>query len=133
MVRALARRTFPWLTLLYVASLLIQVFLAGLAVFNDPATFHTHVDFGRIVVGLLSLLLPIVAWIGRLPSTRLAAGVLLFYLLQTGLPEVRASYPVVAALHPVLALGLFWLAVRLASRARREASAAAGGSPLTGK
>jgi hypothetical protein len=110
--------------LLYVASLLIQVFLAGLAVFSDPATFHTHVDFGRIVVGLLSLLLPIIAWLGRLPSVRLAAGVLLFYLLQTGLPEVRASYPAVAALHPVLALGLFWLAVRLASQARRDSSAA---------
>ena len=129
MVRAVARDVFPWLAWLYVASLLIQVFLAGLAVFNDPATFRIHVDFGRIVVGLLSLLLPIIAWLGRLPSTRLAAGVLLFYLLQTVLPEVRASYPAVAALHPVLALGLFWLAVRLASQARRESSAAAASSP----
>jgi len=124
MVRAWARSAFPWLTWLYVASLLIQVFLAGLAVFNDPATFHTHVDFGRIVVGLLTLLLPIVAWVGQLPSLRLAGGILLFYLLQTGLPEVRASLPVVAALHPVLALGLFWLAVRLAIQARRDSSAA---------
>ena len=36
MVRAWARSAFPWLTWLYVASLLIQVFLAGLAIFNDP-------------------------------------------------------------------------------------------------
>lgn len=129
MVRGLARSAFPWLAWLYVASLLIQVFLAGLAVFNDPATFRIHVAFGQIVVGLLTLLLPIVAWLGRLPSVRLAVGVLLFYLLQTVLPEVRASYPAVAALHPVLALGLFWLAVRLASQARRESSAAAASSP----
>src|SRR6476469_2977730 len=110
---------FLWLAWLYVGSLLIQVFLAGLAVFVDPATFRLHVDFGRIAVGLLTLLLPIVAWLGRLSSFRLAIGILLFYLLQTGLPEVRASYPIVAALHPVLALVLFWLAVRLASQARR--------------
>ncbi len=129
MIRGFARSALPWLAWLYVASLLIQVFLAGLAVFNDPATFRIHVDFGRTVVGLLSLLLPIVAWVGRLPSVRLAAGVLLFYLVQTVLPEVRASYPVVAALHPVLALGLFWLAARLASQARRESSAAATSSP----
>ena len=121
MIRAWARRAFPWLAWLYVASLLIQVFLAGLAVFVDAATFAVHVDFGRIGVGLLSLLLPIVAWLGRLPLVRLAAGVLLFYLFQTGLPEVRASYPVVAALHPVFALVLFWLAVRLAGKARTTA------------
>jgi putative tricarboxylic transport membrane protein len=120
-IRSWAGRVFPWLAWLYVASLLIQVFLAGLGVFVDPATFRIHVDFGRNAVGLLTLLLPIVAWLGRLPSVRLAVGVLLFYLLQTGLPEVRASYPVVAALHPVLALILFWLSVRLASHARRRA------------
>ena len=125
MIRAWARRAFPWLAWLYVASLLIQVFLAGLAVFVDSATFAVHVDFGRIVVGLLSLFLPIVAWLGRLPLVRLAAGVLLFYLFQTGLPEVRASYPVVAALHPVFALVLFWLAVRLAGQARHTAPEAA--------
>ena len=125
MIRAWARRGFPWLAWLYVASLLIQVFLAGLAVFVDPATFAVHVDFGRIVVGLLSLFLPIVAWLGRLPLVRLAAGVLLFYLFQTSLPEVRASYPVVAALHPMFALVLFWLAVRLAGKARRTAPEAA--------
>jgi hypothetical protein len=124
-IRAWARRAFPWLAWLYVASLLIQVFLAGLAVFVDPATFAVHVDFGRIVVGLLSLFLPIVAWLGRLPLVRLAAGVLLFYLFQTGLPEVRASYPVVAALHPMFALVLFWLAVRLAGQARHPAPEAA--------
>jgi hypothetical protein len=124
-IRAWARRAFAWLAWLYVASLLVQVFLAGLAVFSDPATFKVHVDFGRIVVGLLSLLLPIVAWLGRLPFVRLSGGVLLFYLLQTSLPEVRASYPVVAALHPVLALGLFWLAVRLAGQGRRESLAPA--------
>jgi len=119
MVRAWARSAFPWLTWLYVASLLIQVFLAGLAVFNDPAAFHTHVDFGRVVVGLLTLLLPIVAWVGQLPTVRLAAGILLFYLLQTGLPEVRASLPMVAALHPVLGARPL-----LARRATRERGAA---------
>ncbi len=39
MIRGFARSALPWLAWLYVASLLIQVFLAGLAVFNDPATF----------------------------------------------------------------------------------------------
>ncbi len=125
MIRAWARRAFPWLAWLYVASLFIQVFLAGLAVFVDPATFAVHVDFGRIVVGLLSLFLPIVAWLGRLPLVRLAVGVLLFYIFQTALPEVRASYPVVAALHPMFALVLFWLAVRLAGQARHTAPEAA--------
>jgi len=46
-------------------------------------------------------------------------------MAETGLPEVRASYPVVAALHPVFALVLFWLAVRLAVKARTTAPQAA--------
>jgi len=124
-IRAGARRAFPWLVWLYVASLLVQVFLAGLAIFNDPATFAVHVEFGRAVLGVMSLLLPIVAWIGRLPFVRLSAGVLLFYVFQTSLPEVRASYPVVAALHPMFALVLFWLAVRLAGQARHASRASA--------
>ena len=128
-IRAGARRIFPWLAWLYVASLLVQVFLAGLAIFNDPATFAIHVDFGRVVLGLMSLLLPVVAWIGRLPFVRLSAGVLLFYVFQTSLPEVRASYPVVAALHPVFALVLFWLAVRLAGQARPASRASATDPP----
>ena len=122
MIRVWAERLFPWLAWVYVASLVVQVFLAGLAVFKDPATFSVHVEFGQKVIGLLTLLLPIVAWIGRLPFVRPSVGILLFYLLQTFLPEVRASYPVVAALHPVLAIGLFWLAIRLAMRAREKAA-----------
>jgi hypothetical protein len=127
-VRASIQRAFPWLALLYVAVLVIQVFLAGLAVFVDPAMFKTHVAFGQVVVGLLTLLLPITAWLGRTPFVRTSVGILLFYLLQTVLPEVRASYPVVAALHPVLALGLFWLAVRLAIQARRVSAVPATGA-----
>jgi hypothetical protein len=127
--RAAVRRAFPWLAWLYVASLTVQVFLAGLAVFSDAAVFTTHVAFGQVVIGLLTLALPITAWIGRLPFVRPSVGILLFYLLQTGLPEVRASYPVVAALHPVLALGLFWLAVRLATRARAASVAMVQGLP----
>ena len=128
-IRAGARRAFPWLAWLYVASLLVQVFLAGLAVFNDPATFAIHVEFGRVVLGVMSLLLPIVAWIARLPFVRLSAGVLLFYVFQTSLPEVRASYPIVAALHPMFALVLFWLAVRLAGQARPASRATATNPP----
>ena len=130
-VRASIKRAFPWLAWLYVAVLVIQVFLAGLAVFADPATFTTHVAFGQVVVGLLTLLLPIAAWLGRTPFVRTSVGILLFYVLQTALPEVRASYPVVAALHPVLALGLFWLAVRLAMQARHQSAAPAAASTMS--
>ena len=129
MVRAAVGRAFPWLAWLYVAILIVQVFLAGLAVFSDATVFRTHVVFGQVVVGLLTLALPIAAWLGRTPFVRPSIGILLFYLLQTGLPEVRASYPVVAALHPVLALGLFWLAVRLAMRASAASGASVTGVP----
>ena len=46
------------------------LFGRGLRIFGDPATFAIHVDFGRLVVGLPSLLLPIVAWLGLAGSCR---------------------------------------------------------------
>jgi cell division septal protein FtsQ len=45
-IRTGARRAFPRLAWLYLASLLVQGFLVGMAIFNAPATFDIHVDFG---------------------------------------------------------------------------------------
>lgn len=44
----------------FVACLLVQVFLAGLGVFSNPADFITHREFGYRF-GWLSLVAPIVA------------------------------------------------------------------------
>ena len=55
----------------------------------------------------------------------MVVGLFVLYIVQTSLPEFRDSYPAVAALHPVLALGIFVLSIqiaRMATAARSEPS-----------
>jgi hypothetical protein len=92
---------FAWL---FAVGGVVQVFLAGLAVFEgDPFGFdywEDHVDFGRMI-GLLTYLLPVLALIGRV-GVRLvvhALVVAILFVVQSILPNVDETW--VAALHPV--------------------------------
>jgi len=101
---------------LFVAALIVQVFLIGLALFDDPSFRETHRSFGFTVVGLAALLLLIVGILAR-PGRRevgLLVGIFILYIVQTSLPGLQSSYPIVAALHPVLALGLFAMGLQVA-------------------
>src|SRR3954470_11187780 len=97
----IAYAVFAWL---FVAALIVQVFLIGLALFDDPSFRETHRQFGFVWVGLAAFLLLIVGVVAR-PGRRevgLLAGIFVLYIIQTSLPGFQASAPVVAALHPVL-------------------------------
>jgi hypothetical protein len=111
---------------LFVAALIVQVFLIGLALFDDPSFRETHRSFGFTVVGLAALLLLIVGVLAR-PGRRevgLLVGIFILYIVQTSLPGLQSSYPIVAALHPVLALGLFAMGIQIARLATARARAA---------
>jgi Family of unknown function (DUF6220) len=105
---------------LFIVSLLIQVFLAGLSLFVSGSYWDAHVGFGHTAPGLLALLMVVFALWGRLPRTSVLLTVLLFVLViaQTEVfAGIRADVPLIAALHPVNALILFALGVGLARRA----------------
>jgi hypothetical protein len=105
----------------FVALVIVQVFLAGLGMFAGAENFKTHVDFGYSAVWVVVLLLPVLAWVGRVPRRELWLSVLLLalYIPQCLLPPLaRAGGPAfIAACHPVNALLMFGLAVRLGLRA----------------
>ena len=119
MIRTGAARLHEWLAWLFVAAVVVQVFLAGLAIFGATRDFALHVDFGYTVIGLITLAVLLSAVIGGLPrrTTGLSLLLLVLYVVQTALPQAKASLPVVAALHPVNALVLLALGVILARRA----------------
>jgi hypothetical protein len=116
----------------FVAAIIVQVFLAGLAIANlgGSGDFSTHIEFGYTWVGLASLAVLVTAIAARRPRREIGItfAMLLLYIVQTMLPAARASLPWVAASHPVNALLLFGLAVWYARRAWRamDAVAAAG-------
>lgn len=124
-----ARRLLPWILAAFVGCCLVQVFLAGLGVFDDPSSFITHREFGY-TFGWLTLVALVVAIAGRQSRllTGLAALLLVQMALQSILVAMREAQPAVAALHPVngflLVLVATW-AFRLARVAAREDAAAA--------
>src|SRR5262245_42323743 len=88
---------------LFVAGGMVQLFLAGLAVFDAAdavSHWQDHTDFGRMI-GLLAYLLPILALIGRVGMPRIghALVVAILYFLQSLLANVDTDW--LAALHPV--------------------------------
>ena len=103
---------------IFVAIVLVQVFLAGLAVFGDG--FSAHVAFGYSAVWIVAILIPVLAFAGGLPRGDRVLSVLLLalYIPQCLLPPIaRSGGPAwIAAFHPVNALLLFGIGALLAWR-----------------
>jgi len=124
MVRSFARLAMPVAAGLFVACAIIQVFLAGLGVFDDPKAFITHREFGYMF-GWLTLIVLVLALLGREPRRIVGLSVLLLVLfaLQSVFVALRESNPQVAALHPlngflILAVGV--VLTRASWAVRRE-------------
>jgi len=117
----------------FLAAIVIQVFLAGAAIANlgGSGDFGTHIEFGYTWVGLAALAVLVTALLARRPrrDVGITAGLIGLYIVQTALPTAKASLPAIAALHPVNALLLFALAAWYARRAWAAARAPADGRP----
>lgn len=128
MVRSFSRQALPIVAAVFVACCLLQVFLAGLGVFDDPRSFVTHREFGYLL-GWFTLVMLILALLGREPRriVGLTVLVLIQFTLQSVFVALRVDYPAVAALHPVngfLILAVGALIARLSWLVRREAAPA---------
>jgi Family of unknown function (DUF6220) len=137
MLRTWARLALPVASATFAAGAVIQVFLAGLGVFDDPKAFITHREFGYLV-GWLTLVALVLALVGRAPRrvTGLSVLLLVQFALQSVLVAVRVDMPAVAALHPLNGFAILAVAVvltRAAWATRRVtvgAPSAAPGSAL---
>ena len=122
-MRPLMRQVHAWMAWVFVAAIVIQVFLAGLAIpqLGGNGSFATHRDFGYLI-GLLALLLLIAAVLAGAGRRRIsqAAGLLGLYVIQSTLPYMDPGLPVAAALHPVNALVMFGLGLWYARSVWRE-------------
>ena len=114
-----------------VVAVVVQVFLAGLAIANlgGNGDFGFHIAFGYTWVGLIALASLISALVARPGRRHLlwVAAVFVDYIVQTLLPGLKSITPAIGALHPVNALLLFGLAVIVARRANALRSATSDG------
>lgn len=133
MTRSIARRALPFAAGAFVACAIVQVFLAGLGVFDDPGAFVTHREFGY-TFGWLTLLVLILALLGREPRriTGLCVLLLVLFALQSVFVALRADLPQIAALHPLngfLILGTATVIARRAWAVRDEPATTAAPAP----
>ena len=100
--RTVARTVYLGAAALLVAGGIVQVFLAGLGVFDSASTFDVHRSFGY-ALEILPIIMLIGAVAGRMGRWYTGGAVLLFvqFMLQSVFVVVRTSLPAVAALHPV--------------------------------
>ena len=102
----------------FVAALIIQVFLAGLGVFESASKFQTHAGWG-FMIGLIPIVLLVLAGAGQLGQRQVLYAAALFglFIVQSILVAMRSSAPVVAALHPLNGFLILFVAVAMAREA----------------
>lgn len=112
-----ARLVFVAAAWLFVLSVVVQTVLVGLDIFADLGG-SIHRDFAYIY-GWLAPILVLLAGIARVPARLRTISVVLLidFAVQTILPSLKETYPVLASLHTVNALVIVGLGLLLARRA----------------
>lgn len=90
---------------MFAAGGIIQLFLAGLSVFDSAEYWSDHADFGQLI-GLLTYILPILALIGRVGARLVAQAFLVTILFVIQMILANVDDGRVAALHAVNAFVL---------------------------
>jgi len=120
MAKRIARPVHVVVAWLLVAGLLVQVFLAGMGVFDSASMFLTHRDVGYTLT-LLPVILVVTSLIGGFGRTETIAAAVMVgqFILQSVFVALRESNPAIAALHPVNGFLILLVAVWLARDAWR--------------
>ena len=135
-MRSIARSVHLVVAWLFVAGLIVQIFLAGLGVVSGPASFIPHREFGYWL-SVLPVVLLVTALLGRMDRRLAVLAAVSFglFILQSVFVAMRESTPEVAALHPVNGFLIALLAIvqardsTIAWRASRASAPAAPAAP----
>ncbi|WP_409346736.1 DUF6220 domain-containing protein [Paenibacillus sp. MBLB4367] len=100
---------FKILAWIFLACIVAQVFIAGMATFSDAASWSVHKSFVKMfaLVPLIMFLLTFIVGIKGLKRW-ISLGLFVLVVFQFLTIQVFSSANVIAALHPVIALLLFW-------------------------
>lgn len=107
------RFIFKILAWAFLACILVQVFIAGLATFSDASSWEVHKSFAKIF-SLAPLLMFLLTFVSRIKGMKrwVSLGLFALVVFQFLSIQVFSSAGVIAALHPVVAMLLFWGSVK---------------------
>ncbi|WP_233531832.1 DUF6220 domain-containing protein [Paenibacillus alkalitolerans] len=116
-----ARRAFlvlMWVARVFALLIAMQVFIAGMATFVDSENWMAHTNFARVFI-FFPITMILLTFIARLPVTyrlksiQLLVSVVLMYATAVFSSDIG----IISALHPVIALAMFWISMTLAKQA----------------
>jgi peptidoglycan/LPS O-acetylase OafA/YrhL len=114
-------RVYRWIALVIAGGVIVQFFLAGMGLFG-AGSYDAHIQLGWTLHGVA--MAGFVAAVVRPRTTQaiIGSGALLVALtVQVSLPGLRNDAPWLAAFHPVLALAILYLAVKIGMPALQSA------------
>ena len=124
-MQSLLRQVHAAVAWILVGSIVVQVWLAGVAIpqLGGTGSFATHRDFGYLI-GVIALVLVLTALPSGLGRRRIlqSLGILGLYIVQSSLPYVGAN--AIEALHPVNAAVMFVVSLVYARAVWRERTTA---------
>ncbi|MGX6445030.1 DUF6220 domain-containing protein [Neobacillus sp. K501] len=113
-----SKKIFAILAVLFVISVVAQVFLAGLAIFVNPVHWIKHTSFVHLFE-FVPVMMLILAIVGKMPRWAIGQSAALFgvIIVMYFTANIITVLPWAAALHPVIAIGLFWMSIKLVRKA----------------
>lgn len=116
------RRALILVAWTFVVSLVVQFVLVGTVLFEVPGVpADLHRDFAYTYGWLAPIIVLLAMWAPVPRRARALAVILLvLYAVETYLPTIADVAPVVAAVHAVNALAVFWVALELARSVSRN-------------
>jgi hypothetical protein len=113
-----AMLVFMWIARIFALGIVVQVFLAGLALFVDSTDWAAHSSFPRYFA-FLPILMILLSFITRLPDTYRVKSIQLFAMTILMFLSAILSSKIgfLSALHPVIALAMFWNTMAIALQA----------------
>jgi len=106
------RVIFAALSVLFFIAIVFQVFLAGVALFANSSQWAVHKSF-VVYFEFIPIVMLVLAFFGGIPK-KLRWHSLALYLMvafQYMTIGLSGKFPYVTALHPVIAMLLFWLSI----------------------
>lgn len=117
----LGRYGYLVLAVFFVICVLMQIYIAGMAVFIDPANWSLHTTFVHAFEPMLIVLL-VLAFIGRLSRSLKVAPIGLFLLIGIQYATAEMYGSLVAAIHPVNAVVIVLVSALIVKQTRKQIS-----------
>lgn len=114
-------RVYQWIALIIAGGVIVQFFLAGIGLFG-AGSYEAHSQLGWTLHGVAMVGFVAAVVRPRTAQAIIGSGALLGALtIQVSLPGLRNDAPWLAAFHPVLALAILYLAVKIGMAALQSA------------